>query len=46
MFSYSTVVAIVRLIEYEVRNLSSITFAVEQKISPDVTMSKLILKEA
>jgi V/A-type H+-transporting ATPase subunit C len=45
MFSYSTVVAIVRLIEYEVRNLSSITFAVEQKISPDVTMSKLILKE-
>jgi V/A-type H+-transporting ATPase subunit C len=46
MFSYSTVVAIVRLIEYEVRNLSSITYAVEQKIPVDAIMSKIIVKEA
>jgi V/A-type H+-transporting ATPase subunit C len=46
VFSFSTVVAITRLIEYEVRNLSSIAFAVEQKIPVDVMMSKLILKEA
>jgi V/A-type H+-transporting ATPase subunit C len=46
VFSFSTVVAITRLIEYEVRNLSSIAFAVEQKIPTDVVMSKLILKEA
>jgi V/A-type H+-transporting ATPase subunit C len=45
VFSFSTVVAITRLIEYEVRNLSSIAFAVEQKIPTDVVMSKLILKE-
>ncbi len=45
MFGFSTVVAIVRLIEYEVRNLSAIAFAVEQKIPPDTTMSRLVVKE-
>ncbi|MBM2852988.1 MAG: ATPase [Candidatus Nitrosotenuis sp.] len=45
IFGFSTVVAIVRLIEYEVRNLSAITFAVEQKIPSDITMSKLLVKE-
>jgi V/A-type H+-transporting ATPase subunit C len=46
IFGFSTVVAVVRLIEYEVRNLSSIAFAVEQKIPSDTTMSKLIVKES
>jgi V/A-type H+-transporting ATPase subunit C len=45
IFSFSTVIAITRLIEYEVRNLSSISFAVEQKIPVDVAMSKLIVKD-
>lgn len=45
MFGFSTVVAIVRLIEYEVRNLSAIAFAVEQKIPSETTMSRLIVKE-
>lgn len=46
IFGFSTVVAIVRLIEYEIRNLSSIAFAVEQKIPPETTMSRLIVKES
>ncbi|HSA97644.1 MAG TPA: V-type ATPase subunit [Candidatus Nitrosotenuis sp.] len=46
MFGFSTVVAIVRLIEYEIRNLASIAFAVEQKIPPETTMSRLIVKES
>ena len=45
MFGFSTVVAIVRLIEYEVRNLSAIAFAVEQKIPSETTMSRLIVRE-
>lgn len=44
IFGFSTVVAIVRLIEYEIRNLSSIAFAVEQKIPSETTMSRLIVK--
>jgi len=46
IFGFSTVVAIVRLVEYEIRNLSSIAFAVEQKIPPETTMSRLIVKES
>lgn len=46
IFNYSTVIAITRLIDFEVRNLSSIAFAVEQKIPAEVTMSKLIVKES
>ncbi len=42
MFSMATSVGITALTAYEVRNLSSIAFAVEQKISPQITMSKLI----
>jgi len=38
-------VGITILTAYEVRNLGSIAFAVEQKISPEVTMSKLIIGE-
>ncbi len=46
IFGFSTVVAIVRLIEYEVRNLAAISFAVEQKIPPETTMSRLVVKES
>ncbi len=46
VFSASTVVAITQLIDYEVRNLSSIVFAVEQKIPAETAISKLIVNEA
>jgi V/A-type H+-transporting ATPase subunit C len=46
VFSFSTVVAITRLIDYEVRNLSSIAFAVEQKIPAETAISRLIVKDA
>ncbi|HWP78814.1 MAG TPA: V-type ATPase subunit [Candidatus Nitrosotenuis sp.] len=46
VFSFSTVVAVTRLLEYEVRNLASITFAVDQKIPTETTLSKLIMHEA
>jgi V/A-type H+-transporting ATPase subunit C len=45
MFSFSTIVAITKLTAFEVRNLSAIAFAVEQKIPTETTMSKLILDE-
>lgn len=45
MFSMGTVVGISKLIAYEIRNIAAISFAVEQKISPDVTVSKLIVEE-
>lgn len=46
IFGFSTVVAITRLIDFEVRNLSSIAYAVEQKIPADVAMSKIIVRES
>lgn len=45
IFSFSTVVAIVRLLDYEIRNLSSIAFGVEQKIPTETVMERLIVKE-
>ncbi len=45
MFSTATSVGITILTSYEVRNMASIAFAVEQKISPQITMSKLIIDE-
>ena len=45
MFSTATSVGITILTSYEVRNLSSIAFAVEQKIPPTTTMSKIIVDE-
>ena len=45
MFSTSTSVGITLLTSYEVRNLSSIAFAVEQKIPAQTTMSKIIIDE-
>jgi V/A-type H+-transporting ATPase subunit C len=45
MFSFATVVAISKLIAYEVRNIGAIAFAVEQKIPIETTMAKLIISE-
>ncbi len=45
MFSVSNIIGILKLTNYEVRNLAAIAFAVEQKIEPQTTMSKLILAE-
>jgi V/A-type H+-transporting ATPase subunit C len=44
MFSFSTIIGIMKLTTYEVRNISAIAFAVEQKISPQITMSRLIIE--
>jgi V/A-type H+-transporting ATPase subunit C len=45
MFTYSTMVAAVKLKMIEVRNLSAIASAIEQKVPTDVVMSKLLLPE-
>ena len=45
MFSLGTSVGITKLTSYEVRNISAIAFAVEQKIPVETTMSKLIIEE-
>ncbi len=45
MFSTATSVGIMKLKNYEVRNIAAIAFAVEQKISSQTTMSKLIIEE-
>lgn len=45
MFSSATSVGITKLTGYEVRNIAAIAFAVEQKIPPQTTMSKLIMEE-
>jgi V/A-type H+-transporting ATPase subunit C len=44
MFSFSTIIGITKLTTYEVRNIAAIAFAVEQKISPQTTMSRLIIE--
>lgn len=46
IFGFSTVVAIVRLLDFEIRNLSAITYAVEQKIPSETVMAKIIVKES
>lgn len=43
MFKFSTVVAITKLYDFEVKNLSSICFAVEQGLPTDTVMSKLVV---
>jgi V/A-type H+-transporting ATPase subunit C len=45
VFSFSTVVAITRLVEYEIRNLALIAFGVEQNIPVETMMSKIIVKD-
>lgn len=46
IFSFSTIISITKLLEYEVRNLCAITFAVEQGITPEIVMSKVITKDS
>lgn len=45
MFSFATSIGIVKLTSFEVRNIAAIAFAVEQKISPETTVSRLIVEE-
>jgi V/A-type H+-transporting ATPase subunit C len=45
MFNFATIVGITKLTAYEVRNIAAIAFAVEQKISPQITMSRLIAEQ-
>lgn len=45
MFSFATIIGITKLTAYEVRNLAAVAYAVEQKIPPEITMSKLILEQ-
>ncbi len=45
MFSFATVIGILKLTTYEIRNLSAIAFAVEQQIPAQTVMSKLIIEE-
>jgi V/A-type H+-transporting ATPase subunit C len=45
IFGFSTIVAIVRLLEFEVRNLASIAFAVEQKIPSQTVMDRIIARD-
>lgn len=45
MFNFSTVIGITKLTSYEVRNIAAIAFAVEQKIPPQTTMSRLIVDQ-
>ncbi len=45
MFTYSTMIAAIKLKMAEVRNLAAIATAVEQKVGTDVVMSKLLLPE-
>lgn len=46
IFGFSTVIAIVRLLDYEIRNLSSIAFGVEQNIPSQAVMDRIIVKES
>ena len=42
MFSFATIIGITKLTAYEVRNLAAIAFAVEQGITPERVMPKLV----
>lgn len=44
IFSFSTIVAVTRLLDFEIRNLSAIAYAVEQQIPTATVMEKLIVK--
>ncbi len=45
MFSFATTIGIIKLTEFEIRNMSAIAYAIEQKIPTKVTMTKLIVEE-
>jgi V/A-type H+-transporting ATPase subunit C len=42
MFKLSTAVSVVRLYDYEIQNLASISYAVENNIPTETTMTKII----
>jgi hypothetical protein len=42
MFKLSTALSVVRLYDYEIQNLASISYAVENNISTEITMAKII----
>ena len=46
MFSFSTIIAITKLVGYEVRNIGSIAYAVEQKVPTEIVMSKIIIAKS
>lgn len=46
IFGFSTAVAIVRLLDYEIRNLASIAFGVEQGIPSQTMMGRITVKES
>ncbi len=43
MFKLSTVISVVRLYDYEIQNLASISYAVENNIPTETTMAKIIV---
>lgn len=45
MFSFATVIGILKLTTYEIRNIAAIAFAVEQQIPVQTVMSKLVIVE-
>jgi V/A-type H+/Na+-transporting ATPase subunit C len=45
MFSYSTMIAAVKLKAIEVRNLGAIAFGVEQKVGSKTIMPRLLTRE-
>ena len=45
MFTYSTMIAAIKLKTIEVRNIAAIASAVEQKVAADVVIAKLLLPE-
>ena len=45
MFSFATVIGVLKLTSYEIRNIAAIAFAVEQQIPVQTVMAKLIIAE-
>ncbi|NDB51284.1 MAG: hypothetical protein EB161_03860 [Nitrosopumilaceae archaeon] len=46
IFSFSTVVAVTRLLDFEIRNLAAISYAVEQQIPASTVMERMFVKDA
>ncbi len=46
MFSLATIIAITKLVAYEVRNIASIAYAVEQGIAPETVMARAIVADS
>lgn len=46
IFSFSTIISIIKILEYEIRNLAAVTFAVEQSMPAESVMSKIITRDS